>query len=221
MPDLEPLSCLYNAERWPPYERIDNLVSTTPPGLICLVGLNHGFQFQDPSEEAKQDQARLAELVENLIVKYEVKLIGEEQGYVNDRETVAAATARKHVLQVHNLDVFAQEFEETWVPCSPEHGTYYFAWNLVREWHMYAKFCSKMEGARSALLICGLSHLPPLFRLLRDRYGRDGWAIVPICLQPSEKAKQCRDCCWFAQRLELGHPRINVPPGYHLGKINF
>jgi hypothetical protein len=225
MPDSESLSCLYNGEAWPPDERIDKLLNPAPSGAIFLVGVCHDFQYQDVSDEFRHDQARLSDLLEKLIVKYKVRLIGEEQEYVRKtekpRKTIATSTAERHDLLIHNLDVREEDFKDKYVPFSRDKGTYYFAWNLVREWHMYEMFCSEMKGERSALLICGLSHLPPLQHLLRNRYGGTGWTIIPICLQPSEQAKQCRDCCWFARSLELGNPRINVPPGYELGEINF
>jgi hypothetical protein len=157
-----------------------------PPTLIpvVVVGCIHQAQLPETGSAYSSAQRQFRDLLQSLIVKQDIRFIGEEATFLEEatsqKVTIARQLADHHELRYRNIDIGfnckkeirhrlpkefndeTQEIEDLLVS-----DPYAKAWNLVREYHMYATALEELQHyPEPSVLIVGALHAAPLTTLL-------------------------------------------------------
>ena len=144
---------------------------------IVLLGAFHQAQYPFRRGCWARHAAAFDAVLRAIVDDLHVKSIAEEANPAV--ETSAAILANTLGLLYRNLDI-PHNIQEG-VKIHPREGwdsrnsanKYILAWDIVREYHMYATFLEFVEGCTEpfpALLICGDAHTQGLQALLSEKY---------------------------------------------------
>jgi len=153
---------------------------------VIAVGCNHVFQCDDGRGDARLNHGRseFRAFIESLVNERGIKFIGEES---HDRyKSFAREVAEQKRVRWMNIDVPRDIRDKLGVP-EDGHGhpdiiseEYSEAWNKFREWYMIREFRNEICDAKSAMVICGRSHLEAIDREL----GRHNWLrLTCVCFR--------------------------------------
>ena len=176
-----------------------------------MIGLRHevGHTRAGPVHPTiEREQADLKVFIEKQVRFYNIDLIGEEAG---GSPTIAREVAGRCGCTYVDLDIpldVQKQIEQKHPPAHDQNflDEYIFAWNLVREWHMYSKFRGHLSGRKAAMLICGRVHLPAFVKLCSE----EGHQVIPFC-RLTEAFEDNYDCCKRTAMQEAGVPALNLP----------
>lgn len=163
------------------------------PIEVVILGCNHKVQIDDGDPRLQDARSTFQSLIEHLIQKRGIQLIGEE--VQENRTSIAYGIADRRQLRLCPIDVAEDLRGRLHTLDVGIMGVYGWAWNLMRKWYMMQEFIDHLGVADSALLICDRSHLPPMAHEL----GKRRFRVIPICFR-LEGPDEEYDCCTYAQQ---------------------
>lgn len=161
---------------------MDTTLDLRPYQLAIVIGVDHKIQhFIEgiaPDDPRIQFRLRFHAFLREITGRYPVDVICEESKH--GAESIAETVADREAVRYWNIDMPIQRRAEPGIPLlytidvpgsefPPQQKT---KWNAVRESYMIDELLEAMAGARIAVVICGVSHMPALAQALQSRFTR-------------------------------------------------
>jgi hypothetical protein len=161
---------------------METLSNLRPYQVGIVVGVDAKIQFflQDiaPSDPRNKLRLRYLDFVRDFTGRYPVDVICEEAKL--GAESIAETVADREALRYRNIEVPMQRRAELGIPLNynlnvlglefpPEQKA---QWNALRESHMVDELLEAIAGARAAVVICNVTHMPALDQALRTKFAR-------------------------------------------------
>jgi hypothetical protein len=161
---------------------MDPLLDLRPYQLGIVVGVDHKIQHFvadiAPSDPRNILRLRYLDLLRDITGRYPVDVICEEAKH--GLESIAETLANRGGIRYRNIEMSTLRRAELGipplysvnVPGSEVPSEQKARWTALRESHMIDELLEAIAGARAAMVICGVDHMPALADALRSRFAR-------------------------------------------------
>lgn len=161
---------------------METTLDLRPYQLVIVIGVDHKIQHFIPGIAPNDPRTRLRlrfhAFLREITRRYPVDVICEEAKH--GVESIAEMLAHREGLRYRNVEMTPERRTELGiplmypidVPASEFPPQQKAKWNALRESHMVDELLEANAGARTAVVICGVSHLRSLGRALQSKFWR-------------------------------------------------